>query len=131
MPPRDAEDFEAEVLKEMTIERLDIDGIREKEVRLSEKDADDLSKRDRRMVLSCAKLEQQQESIFEILVKMNGQLMRTEANLIREQIAARNAQKEMDNLSIQARIIKWLAVTGGVAAIVEFVKWIGTKILKP
>lgn len=125
------EDIEREVLKERTIELLDIDGIREKEVRLSPADVDDLSKRDRRTVLSTAKLEQQQESIFEILVKMNGQLMRMEASLIRERIVARNAQKEMDNLSFQARMIKWLAVTGGVAAIVEFVKWIGTKALKP
>lgn len=129
------DDIEPEVRKEMRVLPINMDDILEIEPKLGPEDVKGLSQRDERLVWEMAKLTQMVRAMIEIVVKTNNEhLTRIEANQIRNQllfqdIQKKNAQsmidaaKETTALKWQANIIKWAAVTGGGAAIVNFVSW--------
>lgn len=131
--------MEAEIANEMTILPLDVEQIRDAEPRLKEEDVDGLDKRDRKMVFHAAKLEQQQEAVIDILVTMNGQLRRMEANYIRERIctAAREAaarrttevlETRVNDLTKQSKTMKRVLGVAGTGVILEFLHIVFVKL---
>lgn len=134
------DEIENEILKEMRVRPIDLESILEVEPMLSKDDVKDLSGRDQRLVFEVSKLTQQVRALIGICVKTNDEhLMRMESNMIRTGIEMKNVKQAVqDSIVTAAEIVesrrkhasavKWAAMTGCGAAIVEFVAWVFHKI---
>lgn len=94
--------IEPEIAREMSIEPLKRPD--RFEPRLKESDLVDFEKRDRRILLDISVLEQQGQWLIDSALQSNRELMRLEAELIRQRLS-------QASLNWQARIGRWIILT--------------------